>query len=151
MPSWPGTLAPVWFECQFDVFPEVCMRFRSTVVAFVVSSLLLGSSAMAQQGHIVDPAALRQAIADQTVTDQQNRDVVLKVLHRSEVVELAGRLGLSVTRAEGAVATLDSAELASLAAQARTAETALAGGSNTVVISTTTLLLIIIIVILVAR
>jgi hypothetical protein len=127
------------------------MRFRPTVVAFVVSSLLLGSSALAQQGHIVDPAAMRQAIADQTVRDQQNRDDLLNVLHRSDVIDLAGRLGLSVTRAEGAVATLDSAELARLAAPARTADAALAGGSNTVVISTTTLLLIIIIVILVAR
>jgi len=106
---------------------------------------------MAQQGHIVDPAAMRQAVADQTVTDQQNRDVLLSVLHRSEVMELAGRLGLSVTRAEGAVATLDSAELARLAVPARTADAALAGGNNTVIISTTTLLLIIIIVILLAN
>ncbi len=127
------------------------MRFRPTVVAFVVSSLLLSSSAMAQQGHLVDPAAMRQAIADQTVTDQQARDVILKVLHRSEVIELAGRLGLSVTRAEGAVATLDSAELANLAAPARAADAALAGGNNTVIISTTTLLLIIIVVILLAN
>lgn len=124
------------------------MRFRSTVVAFIVSSLLLGSSAMAQQRHIVDPAALRQAIADQTVTDQQNRDAVLTVLHRSETIELAGRLGLSVTRAEGAVATLDSAELARLAVTARVADAQLAGGANTIVISVTTLLLLLIIVIL---
>lgn len=127
------------------------MRFRATVVSFVVSSLLLGSSAMAQQAHVVDPAALRQAIADQAVTDQQNRDALVDVLHRSDVVELAGRLGLSVTRAERAVATLDSAELARLAAQARTADAALAGGSNTVIISTTTLLLVLIIVILLAN
>jgi hypothetical protein len=106
---------------------------------------------MAQQRHVVDPAAMRQAIADQAVTDQQNRDAVLGVLHHSQVRELAGRLGLSVTRAEGAVSTLDSAELASLADQARMADVELAGGANTVVISTTTLLLIIIIVILVAR
>jgi hypothetical protein len=127
------------------------MRFRSTVVAFVVSSLLLGSSAMAQQGHLVDPAAMRQAIADQTAMDQQTRDALLNVLHQSEVVKLAGRLGLSVTRAEGAVATLDSAELANLAAPARAADAALAGGNNTIIISTTTLLLIIIIVILLAN
>ncbi len=85
------------------------------------------------------------------MTDQQNRDAVMGVLQRSQVRELAGRLGLNVTRAENAVSTLDSAELANLAESARTADVQLAGGSNTVVISTTTLLLIIIIVILVAR
>ena len=127
------------------------MRIRTTVVALVVSSLLWNSSAMAQQRHVVDPAAMRQAIADQAMTDQQNRDDVLGVLHHSQVRELAGRLGLSVTRAEGAVSTLDSAELASLAEQARMADAQLAGGADPIVISVTTLLLIIIIVILVAR
>jgi len=127
------------------------MRIRTTVVALVVCSFLWNSSAIAQQQHVVDPAAMRQAIADQAVTDQQNRDTVLGVLQHSQVRDLAGRLGLSVTGAEGAVSTLDSAELASLADQARMADVQLAGGANTVVISTTTLLLIIIIVILIAR
>jgi hypothetical protein len=48
------------------------------------------------------------------------------------------------------VSTLGSAELASLAEQARMAEAQLAGGSQTIVIGTTTLLLIIIIIILVS-
>jgi hypothetical protein len=125
-----------------------------TPIALVISSLLWSSSAMAQQGHVVDPSALRQAVADQAATDRQNRDDVLSVLHGSEARELAGRLGLSLTRAEGAVSTLDSAELASLADSARTADAQLAqlaGGANMVVISTTTLLLIIIIVILLVR
>ena len=100
---------------------------------------------------MVDPAAMRQAIADQAVTDQQNRDAVLGVLHRSQVRDLAVRLGLSVTSAEGAVATLSSAELASLAGPALMADAQLAGGSSTIVISVTTLLLIIIIVLLIAR
>jgi predicted xylose isomerase-like sugar epimerase len=105
---------------------------------------------MAQQRHVVDDTALRQAIADQAVTDQQNRDAVIGVLQQSHVRELAGRLGLNVTRAENAVSTLDSVELASLAESARMADVQLAGGANTIVISTTTLLLILIIVILVA-
>ena len=127
------------------------MRIRTTLVALVVCSLLWNSSALAQQQHVVDPAAMRQAIADQAMTDQENRDDVLGVLHHSQVRELAGRLGLSVMRAEGAVSTLDSAELASLAEQARMADAQLAGGADPIVISVTTLLLIIIIVILVAR
>ncbi|MEQ1871791.1 MAG: hypothetical protein ABL961_17375 [Vicinamibacterales bacterium] len=127
------------------------MRIRTIVAACLVSSLLWSSSAMAGQQHVVDPAAMRQAIADQALTDQQNRDAVLSVLHNSRVRELADRLGLSVTSAEGAVSSLSSAELAPLAEQARTADAQLAGGSNTVVISTTTLLLVLIIVILLAN
>jgi hypothetical protein len=127
------------------------MRIRTTVAAFVVSSLLWNSSAMAQQRHVVDPAEMRQAIADQAVTDQQNRDALLGAMRRSDVRDLADQLGLSLTRAEGAVTTLNSVELASLAAPVGAADADLAGGSNTIVISTTTLLLIIIIVILLAR
>jgi len=128
------------------------MRIRATVVTCVVFSLLWGSSAMAQQRHVVDPAQMRQAIADQAVRDQQNRDAVLGVLQRSDVRELASRLGLSVTRAEHAVATLTSDELSRLAGPARVADAQLAGGADQmIVISVTTLLLIIIIVLLVAN
>ena len=122
---------------------------NSVVVLAVISSLLWTPSAFAQQ-HVVDPSAMRQAIAVQAAADQQNRDSVISVLRNSQVRELAGRLGLSVTRAESAVSTLSSAELAQLAGQARTADAQLAGGASTVVISMTTLLLIII-VILIAR
>lgn len=127
------------------------MRIRMIATTFVVFSLLSSSSVLAQQRHIVDPAAMQQAIADQSLTDQQNRDAVLDVLHQPQVLAVAGRLGLNVTWAEGALATLSSAELARAAVPARVVDAQLAGGANTIVISTTTLLLIIIIVILVAN
>lgn len=95
------------------------MRNRITVVAVIVCSLLWSSTAMAQQRHVVDPAAMRQAVADQVAKDQQNRDVVLRVLRYKQVQDVASRLGLSVTRAENAVSTLGSSELANLADQAR--------------------------------
>jgi len=126
------------------------MRIRTTVVALIVSSLLWSAPAMAQQQHVTDPALMRQAIAARALTDQQNRDTVLGVLQRSQVRILADRLGLSVTRAEGAVSTLDSTELARLAGQARMADAQLAGGSSVVVISVTTLLLLVIILLLLA-
>ena len=125
------------------------MRIRTVAVSFVVCSLLWSSSAMAQQ-HVVAPALMRQALADQAATDQQNRKDLLGVLQQSQVRDMAKRLGLDVKRAEGAVSTLTSAELAGLADQARTADVNLAGGANTIVISTTTLLLVLIIVILIA-
>lgn len=124
------------------------MRMRTAILTFVASLLLWSAPAFAQERHVVDPAAMSQAIAAQASTDQQNREAVLGVLQRSQVRDLADRLGLSVTRAESAVSTLTSSELASLAGQARQADAQLTGGANTIVISTTTLLLIIIIVIL---
>lgn len=127
------------------------MRVRITVVAVLLSCVVWTPPAMAQQRHIVDPSVMQQAIADQAVRDQQNRDAVRGVLQHAQVRDLADRLGLSVTRAERALATLDSTELERLADQARTADAELAGGSTVLVISTTALLLIIIIVILIAR
>jgi hypothetical protein len=126
------------------------MRIRTSVVTLVASLLLWSSPALAQQRHVVDLAVMHQAVADQAATDQQNRAAVINVLHRAEVQDLAGRLGLSVTRAENAVPTLGSAELARLASSARLADVQLAGG-DTVVISLTTLLLIVILVILLTR
>jgi hypothetical protein len=127
------------------------MRIRIAVVGVIVSSLLFGATLSAQQRHVIDPAGMRQALATQAVTDQQNRNVLLNVLRHKQVRDMANRLGLDVTRAESAVSTLGSAELAELASTARTTDADLAGGNKTIVISTTTLLLIIIIVILLAN
>lgn len=127
------------------------MRLRSSVIAVVVSALLFSSTAMAQQRHVVDPVAMRLAVADQAQADQANRDAVLTLLDRSEVRELASRFGLSLTRAENSMSTLSSEELASLADSARIADVQLAGGADRIVLSVTTLLLIVIIAILVAR
>jgi hypothetical protein len=126
------------------------MRIRTSVVTLVASLLLWSAPALAQQRHVVDLAVMHQAVADQAVTDQQNREVVINVLHRTEVQDLAGRLGLNVSRAENAVPTLSSVELARLASSARVADVQLAGG-DTVVISVTTLLLIVILVVLLTR
>ena len=128
------------------------MRIRNSVAVLVIALFLWNSSAaLAQQRHIVDSAAMAQAVAAQAALDQQNRDAVLGLLQRSEVREIADRLGLTVTRAETAISTLGSTELAQLAGQARMADEQLAGGSQTIVISLTTLLLIIIVVLLIAR
>lgn len=141
------------------------MRIRTTVLTLVVFSLLWSSAAIAQQRpstssgrpepaegrHVVEPAVVRQAVAEKVATNQQNRDALIDAMRRPDVRALAGRLGLNLTRAENAVAALNSVELARLATPTRAADTELAGGSNTIVISTTTLLLIIIIIILLVR
>ncbi len=128
------------------------MRIRTNVVvALLVFSFLWSATAIADERHIVDPAAMRQALADQAATDAQNRGAVLDVLHSSQAREIAERLGLTVAGAESAVSALDSAELDQLAGTARLAGSQLAGGDRMILISTTTALLILIIVILVVR
>lgn len=126
------------------------MRILKTVVASVLCSLFFAGSAAAQQ-HIAAPSALRQAVTNQTSVDQQNRAAVAGVLKQPQVKEVAARLGLDLTKAENAVSTLSSAELAQAASHANTINADLAGGSNTVIISTTTLLLILIVVILLVK
>jgi hypothetical protein len=126
------------------------MRIRTVAIGFVLSSLLVSSSAIAQQRHIVDAVAMNRAVAIQTATDQQNRDAVISVLHQPQVQALASKMGLNVTKAEAAIATLSGSELQTLATQANATKAPLAGG-DTVIISVTTLLLILIIVLLVAH
>ncbi len=126
------------------------MRIRTTVVSVVLGVVMLATPALAQQKTIADAVTMRQAVAAQVQADQQTRASVQRVLAQDQVQDVAGKLGLDVVKAERALATLSSAELAQLAGPARQAEAALAGGASTIVISTTTLLLIIIIVILLA-
>jgi hypothetical protein len=125
------------------------MRIRLTAAACAVAALLISTTAFAQQRHVVEPAALRQAVTAQLAADAANRTAILDVFEHSQVRDVADRLGLDVTRANAAVATMTAADLAEAATAARTVNTTLAGGANTLVISTTTLLLILILVILV--
>ena len=125
------------------------MRIRATVSAMLfLSSVLLSSPAFAQERHVVTPAAMRQAIVQQSQAQQQTRDALKAALGHSQVREVAQKLGLNVVRAESAIATLTTQELQQLAGPVRDLNANLAGGANTIVISATTLLLIIIIVIL---
>ncbi len=125
------------------------MHVRSAITALVISSFLC-SPLLAQQRHVVSPAQMRQALAEQARAEQLDRAAVIGLLKQPQVREVANRLGLSVADAETAVAALSGEELGSLAATARQADRELSGGS-TIVISTTTLLLVIIIIILLAK
>ena len=127
------------------------MRSRLAVIALVLSSALWSVPALAQARHVVAPSLLHQAIADQLTQDQQNRDALIGALRRPDVRRLADQLGLNVTRAEGAVAVLNSAELARMAAPLTAPGSELAGGADVVIISLTTLLLVVIIVILLVK
>jgi hypothetical protein len=71
------------------------------------------------------------------------------VLERPDVRALAAEVGVDVRRAQSAIATLDADRLAPLAAQARQAEQALAGGqSGSVTISYTLIIIGLLVLIL---
>jgi hypothetical protein len=125
------------------------MRIRNVVMTVAASLLLWSTPALAQERHVVDPSAMRAAITAQAETDQQNRTVVRSVLQRSQVREVAERLGLNVARAESALSTFTSAELAELAVPARQIETELAGGATLVISMTTVLVVLLVIIIIV--
>ncbi len=125
---------------------------RKIVTLFLIPVLLSSTQAFAQQIRVVDAAALSQALTQKADAETTQRDLVRRVLDRSDAREIAARFGLSVQQANSAVATLSSADLNSLAQHAAAVEAnAIAGGANTLVISTTTLVLVLIIVILLAN
>lgn len=128
------------------------MRIPNKLVTLFLLPVFLISSPAFGQSRVVDAAAMNQALADKAASERSQRDLVRRVLDRSDARELAARMGLSVDRAGSAVETLSSAELATLAQHASAVEAnALAGGASTVVISVTTLLLLLIIVILLVK
>lgn len=121
------------------------------VVLLLLPMFLVSSPALAQQVHVVDPAAMSRAVAEKVNQENTHRELLQRILNRADVREVAGRMGLSVERAESAVATLDGEELSQLAGYAAGVEASLVGGANTIVISTTTLLLGLILLVLIVK
>lgn len=122
------------------------------VVLLLLPVFLVSSPAFAQQVHVVDPAAMSRAVAEKANQENTQRELLQRILNRADVREMAGRMGLSVERAESAVATLDGEELSQLAWYAGGVEASIVGGANnTVIISTTTLLLGLILLILIVK
>lgn len=125
---------------------------RKIVTIVLLPAFLSASPVFAQQARVVDAAVMGQALEAKAASEAAQRDLVRRVLDRSDAREVAARLGLNVAQAGSAVETLAGAELNTLAQHAGVIEAnALAGGANTVVISLTTLLLILILVVLVAK
>jgi hypothetical protein len=93
-------------------------------------------------------AAIDQALAARAAQAATDRESVRRVLARSEVREVAQRMGVDIERIHSSVSLLDPVELAQAAEQARAVEDALSGGA-TVVITTTTIIIVLLVVILI--
>ena len=125
------------------------MRNVPALLMSLLVALAFGASPLsAQEGHIVDRSQLRSSVTEGAASADADRATVLRVLQRSEVREIADRMGVDVTTAEDAVATLDGAELERLSTRARAVESALAGGQS-ITISATVIIIALLVVILI--
>lgn len=123
--------------------------FRTLLVALLVFTLGLSSSALAQDRHAVNPSVLSQTVTQQVAQQDANRATIHEALSRPEVREVAQKSGLDLDRINASVDTLSGNSLAQVAAAAQQVNQTLVGGASTVVISTTTIIVALLVVILI--
>ncbi len=124
------------------------MHMFRRILGTTLAVMLCAPAAWAQQIHVVNKAALDQAVQQRVNQDQADRDAIRSFLQNPQVKSVAAKAGLSVEKAEAAVSTLQGDELRQAAGQARAVNQDLAGGA-TVVITTTTIIIILLIIILI--
>ena len=123
------------------------MIASSLVVVFVVLGVV--PPVNAQSSHTAPVSVLESAVQEHVRSTAADREAVSRLLSRPEVRAIAGDVGIDLRRVDSAVATLDGSQLAEVAAQARQAEEALAGGQSRVVISTTVIIIALLVLILI--
>lgn len=99
--------------------------------------------------HAGEQAVIDRALAARAAETAADGDAVRRVLGRSEVRDVAERMGVDMDRLQSSVSLLDPAELAQVADQARAVEDTLSGGATTVVITTTTIIIALLVVIII--
>ena len=124
------------------------MRVVPLTWSLALGTLLMAAPVAAQQSAVAGPSELDAALQahGQTVTDE--RAAVSRVLARPEVAEVAGRMGVDIDAAKGAVAGLQGEPLQRAAGVAAAIEHQLAGG-QTFSINATTLIIILLLIIIV--
>jgi hypothetical protein len=128
---------------------------RLILTALAVVATIGGQSgttlASELQRHVAAPDEIQARIDQQIDTAAADRQAIQTMLQQDDVRRIAGTAGLDIERASAAVQVLSGSSLANLAAQARTVNADLVGGSDTIVISATTLIIILLVIIIVAN
>ena len=104
------------------------MRTSITVLAVLVLLISAAPRAEGQTTHAAPQSALDSALQQHVSSTAADRETVLRVIENPEVTAVAERVGVDLTRAAAAIATLDGQQLTELAAQAQQVDQALAGG-----------------------
>ena len=125
------------------------MRTSISVLAILMLVITAVPSAQGTGSHAAPQSALDAALQRHVSTAEADRETVLRVLEHPEVAAVAESAGVDLRRAATAIATLDGAQLAQLAAQAQQVDQALAGGQSRVVISTTLIIIALLVLILI--
>src|SRR5689334_5727045 len=115
------------------------MQIVRRLVGAALALALCAPAAGAQDTHVVGKAALDLAVQQRVSQDRMDRETIRAFLNRGDVRLIAARAGISMEKADAAVATLQGQDLHRVANQVRTADQQLAGGASTIVISTTTI------------
>ena len=123
------------------------MRFLRCVLAACLAILMMAPAAGAQD-HVISKSALDQAVEQRVGQERADREVILSLLQRQDIRDIAGKAGLSIDQARAAVSMLQGTDLEEAAAQARAVQDSLAGGGN-VTVSTTTIIIVLLLLILV--
>lgn len=132
------------------------MRSTCAFVAVVLSILMAapriqasspGPDQSAAPTHIAGQSVLDAAVQEHARATDRDRETVGWFLQRADVRAIAGKYGIDIRRAESAVAAMDASNVATIAAQARAADGALAGGQS-VTISTTAIIIGLLVLIL---
>jgi hypothetical protein len=125
------------------------MRMIASLLVAVFVVVVVVPPVNAQSSHAAPISALESAVQEHVASAAADREAVLQLLARPEVRAIAGDVGIDLQRAESAVGTLEGSQLAEVAAQARQADEALAGGQSRVVISTTVIIIALLLLILI--
>jgi hypothetical protein len=125
------------------------MRMIASLLVVVLVVVAVVPPVNAQSSHTASMSALEGAVQEHVASGAADREAVLQLLARPEVQAIAGDVGIDLRRVESAVGTLEGSQLAEVAAQARQADRALAGGQSRVVISTTLIIIALLVLILI--
>jgi hypothetical protein len=120
---------------------------RSSLAIFL--AILFAAPTAGAQDHVISKSALDKAVQQRVSREQSDRAAIMSLLQRADVREVAAKAGLTLDKAEVAVAALQGDALEQAAAQARQAQNDLAGGASTIVISTTTIIIALLLIILI--
>ena len=121
---------------------------RKLLAALLIVLIATAAPSFADQRHLVDSSQLATTVGDHAAEQDADRAAVREALGRTEVKDVAAKLGVDLTRAAAAVDTMSGADLTRAADAARQVNHQLVGGASTVVISTTTIIIILLVVIL---
>lgn len=111
-------------------------------------AILMMAPAAGAQDHVIGTSALDQAVQQRVSRERADREVILSLLQRQDVRDIAGKAGLSLDQARAGISMLQGKDLEQAAEQARAVQDSLAGGGN-VTVSTTTIIIVLLLIILI--